>query len=183
MKISNMKMKMWGMRVALAAGLAFSALAMSGDVNQAYAGWLGREITITSSPVNDQIPVGGKLTFIYDSGDDVVRICTRTVPNQRGPWRMDLAGGCNVSLLFTQGSRYCTIEDVKAGDGEVLSQCHRLRSREVALKPSSSKGAVELKDLLVFLLAKDTGGKHNIAILIDTPARVTDGPVIVGGEK
>lgn len=183
MKVSKSTMKMFGVRAALVVGLAMSAIAMAGDVNQAYAGWLGREITINSSPVNDQIPVGGKLTFVYDSGDDVVRICTRTVPNQRGPWRMDLAGGCNVTLLFTQGTRYCTIEDVKAGDGEVLSQCHRLRSREVALKPSGSKGAIELKDLLVFLLAKDAGGKHNIAILIDTPSRVTDGPVIVGGEK
>ncbi|HEX6638108.1 MAG TPA: hypothetical protein VF033_10670 [Steroidobacteraceae bacterium] len=182
MKSSNDAMKVFGMRMALAVGMTLSALAMAGDINQAYAGWLGREITITNSPVNDQIPVGGKLTFIYDSGDDVVRICTRTAPGQRGPWRMDLAGGCNVSLLFTQGTRYCTIEDVKAGDGEVLSQCHRLRSREVALKPSAKNG-VELKDLLVFLLQKEQGGKHNIAILIDTPARVTDGGVIIGSEK
>jgi hypothetical protein len=171
------------MKMALALSLTLSTLAMAGDVNQAYSGWLGREITITSSPVNDQVPVGGKLTFIYDSGDEVVRICTRTAPDQRGPWRMDLAGGCNVSLLFTQGTRYCTIEDVKAGDGEVLSQCHRLRSREVALKPSASKNGVELKDLLVFLLQKDASGEHKIAILIDTPSRVTDGGVIIGGEK
>jgi hypothetical protein len=92
---------------------------------------------------------------------------------------MDLAGGCNVALLFTQGTRYCTLEDVKAGDGEVLSQCHRLRSREVALKPAATKGMVELKDLLVFLLP-GAKGKNSIAILVDTPARVTGDGVIVG---
>lgn len=180
--MKNGMMKSINMKMALALSLTLSTLAMAGDVNQPYSGWLGREITITSSPVNDQVPVGGKLTFIYDSGDDVVRICTRTAPDQRGPWRMDLAGGCNVPLLFTKGARYCTLEDVKAGDGEVLSQCHRLRSREVALKPGARHG-VELKDLLVFLLQKDSSGEHKIAILIDTPARVTDGGVIVGGEK
>lgn len=168
-----------GMKLGLLIGLALSTLAMAGDVNTIYAGWLGREITITASPVNDQIPLGGKLTFIYDAGDDVVRICTRTAPGQRGPWRMDLAGGCNVALLFTQGTRYCSLEDVKAGDGEVLSQCHRLRSREVALKPSASKNAVELKDLLVFLLPGERG-KNSIAILIDTPSRVTGDSVVVG---
>jgi hypothetical protein len=180
MKISKSTLRMLGVKAALVAGMAVSALAMAGDAT-VFDGWLGREITITNSPTNDQIPLGGKLTFIYDSGDDVVRICTRTVPNQRGPWRMDLAGGCNVALLVTQGTRYCTIEDVKAGDGEVLSQCHRLRSREVALKPSS-KG-VELKDLLVFPLAKAAGEKPSIAILIDTPSRVTDGTIIIGSQK
>ena len=120
-------------------------------------GSLGREITIGSSSFNDQIPVGGKLTFIYDAGDDVVRICTRTAPTQRSPWRMDLAAGCNVALTFTRGTRYCTLEDVKAGDGEVLSSCHRLRSREVALKPSKPRGAVELKDMIVFLLSAERG--------------------------
>ena len=181
MKISKYKVKT-GMRVALAAGLTLSALlAVAGDVESTYAGWLGREITITSSPINDQVPVGGKLTFIYDSGDDVVRICTRTAPGQRGPWRMDLAGGCNVALLFTRGTRYCTLEDVKAGDGEVLSGCHRLRSREVALKPSTSRGAVELKDMIVFLLP-GSGGKNSIAILVDSPSRVTGEGVIVGSQ-
>jgi hypothetical protein len=169
-----------GIRVALAAGLTLSTLlAMAGDMDTAFAGWLGREITITSSPINDQVPVGGKLTFVYDSGDDVVRICTRTAPGQRGPWRMDLAGGCNVALLFTRGTRYCTLEDVKAGDGEVLSSCHRLRSREVALKPSTSRGTVELKDMIVFLLP-GSSGKNSIAILVDSPSRVTGDGVIVG---
>lgn len=179
MNLFKSMLKKNGLKLALVTGLTLSALAMAGDVNQIYAGWLGREITIQTSPINDQIPVGGKLTFIYDSGDDVVRICTRNAPGQRGPWRMDLAGGCNVALLFTQGTRYCTLEDVKAGDGEVLSQCHRLRSREVALKPAATKGMVELKDLLVFLLP-GAKGKNSIAILVDTPARVTGDGVIVG---
>jgi hypothetical protein len=180
MKISKLVGK-GSLRLGLMAGLTLSALAMAGDVNSNFAAWLGREITITASPVNDQIPLGGKLTFIYDPGDDVVRICTRTAPGQRGPWRMDLAGGCNVALLFTQGTRYCTLEDVNAGDGEVLSQCHRLRSREVALKPSTTRNAVELKDLLVFLLPGDRG-KNSIAILIDTPSRVTGDSVVVGNQ-
>jgi hypothetical protein len=171
-----------GMKVALAAGLSLGALlAMAGEIASTYAAWLGREITITSSPINDQIPVGGKLTFIYDPEDDVVRICTRTAPGQRGPWRMDLASGCNVALLFTKGTRYCTLEDVKAGDGEVLSQCHRLRSREVALKPSAARDEVELKDMIVFLLPGERS-KNSIAILVDSPSRVTGSGVIVGSQ-
>jgi hypothetical protein len=170
-----------GRRIAVAVGLALTTLlAMAAEMDSTYLPWMGREITITASPINDQIPVGGKLTFVYDSGDDVVRICTRTAPGQRGPWRMDLAGGCNVALNFTRGTRFCTLEDVKAGDGETLSQCHRLRTREVALKPSSVKDAVELKDMIVFLLPSQQRGRNSIAILVDSPARVTGGGVIVG---
>jgi hypothetical protein len=171
-----------GRGLALAAGLAFTSLfAMAGDVDTTYAPWLGREITITSSPINDQIPVGGKLTFIYDSDDEVVRICTRTAPGQRGPWRMDLAGGCNVALNFTRGTRFCTLEDVKAGDGEVLSSCHRLRTREVALEPSATTDVVELKDMIVFLLPGQRG-RNSIAILVDSPSRVTGDGVVVGSQ-
>jgi hypothetical protein len=156
-------------------------MASAQEVDPMFAQFLGREITINSSSFNDQIPVGGKLTFIYDSGDDVVRICTRTSPTQKGPWRMDLAAGCNVALNFTRGTRYCTLEDIKAGDGEVLSSCHRLRSREVALKPSMLRGAVELKDMIVFLLpAQD--GKNSIAILIDSPSRVTEDGTAIGSQ-
>jgi hypothetical protein len=170
-----------GVQLALAAGVALlGAMATAGEsVDAAYSAWLGREITIASSSFSDQIPVGGKLTFIYDADDDVVRICTRTAPGQKGPWRMDLAGGCNVALNFTRGTRYCTLEDIKAGDGEVLSGCHRLRSREVALKPSTTRGAVELKDMIVFLLSAERG-KDAIAILIDTPSRVTTDGSVVG---
>jgi hypothetical protein len=169
-----------GRRLAVTGFLALCATGASAEgVDSAFAAFLGREITISSSSFGDQIPVGGKLTFVYDSGDDVVRICTRTAPGQRGPWRMDLAGGCNVALNFTRGSRFCTLEDVKAGDGEVLSQCHRLRSRDVALKPPTTRGAVELKDMIVFLLTAERG-KNSIAILIDTPSRVTEGGVVIG---
>ena len=170
-----------GMRIALASGvLLWTALAVAGGIDSSFSAWLGREITISISSANDQIPVGGKLTFIYDADDDVVRVCTRSAPDQRGPWRMDLAGGCNVALRFTRGMRYCTLEDIKAGDGEVLSQCHRLRSREVALNPSTAAaGGVELKDMIVFLLSAERG-KNAIAILIDSPSRVTHDGVIVG---
>jgi hypothetical protein len=169
-----------GKALALAAGLLMCAgTASAQEVDPAFAPFLGREITIGSSSFNDQIPVGGKLTFIYDSGDDVVRICTRTAPTQRSPWRMDLAAGCNVALNFTRGTRYCTLEDIKAGDGEVLSSCHRLRSKEVALKPSKLRGAVELKDMIVFLLSAERG-QNSIAILIDSPSRVTEDGSAVG---
>lgn len=164
-----------GAALLLGATLASAA----GGVNGALAGWLGREITIESGSASDDIPVGGKLTFIYDSADDVVRVCTRQSPRQRKPWRSDLAVPCGVTLTFTQGTRYCTLEDVKAGNGEVLSSCHRMRSREVALRPESATGAVELNDLIVFLV-EGANNKHVIAILVDTPSRVTDGGVFVG---
>lgn len=158
---------------AVGAALLFGAmLAGAGDgVDDALAGWLGREITIQRSTVADDIPVGGKLTFIYDSSDDVVRVCTRQVPSQRKPWRSDLAVPCSVTLKFTRGTRYCTVDDVNAGNAEVLSSCHRLRSKEVALKPATAQGA-ELNDLLIFLV-EGTGNKHVISILVDTPSRVT----------
>ena len=166
----------------LASGVLFGAsVVAAGTIDGSLAGWLGREITIDSSTVVDQFPIGGKMTFIYDGGDDVVRICTRTGPQQRKPWRMDLASGCNTALTFTRGTRYCTVEDVKAGDGEVLSGCHRLRSRDVVLRPTNSKGAVELQDVIVFLV-EAAEGKHGIAILIDTPSRVTTDAIVIGKE-
>lgn len=170
-----------GFQVLLAAGTLFGvAMAGAGTVDASLSGWIGREITIDSSTVADQFPVGGKLTFIYDSSDDVVRVCTRTGPQQRKPWRMDLASGCNTSLTFTRGQRYCTVEDVKAGDGEVLSACHRMRSRDVVLRPSTTnKGAVELQDVIVFLVEAPEG-KHGIAILVDTPSRVTADAIVLG---
>jgi hypothetical protein len=69
---------------------------------------------------------------------------------------------------------------VKAGDGEVLSQCHRLRSREVALQQAPSSNLIELKDMIVFFIPGATRGKYAIAILVDSPARVTEGGVIFG---
>jgi hypothetical protein len=167
--------------LAVSAALLLAAnLVNAGDgVDPALAGWLGREITIERSGTDSQIPVGGKLTFIYDPSDDVVRVCTRQAPAQRRPWRNDLAIPCNVTLTFTRGTRYCTLEDVLAGDGEVLSTCHRMRSREVALRQPTPSG-VELSDMLVFLV-EGANNKHVISILVDTPSRVTaPGDIVVG---
>lgn len=173
----------WGAgKRAIAVGAALlsgaTLVGAANSINSALAGWLGREITIESSTIGDDIPVGGKLTFIYDSSDDVVRVCTRASAAQRRPWRSDLAVPCSVTLTFTQGTRYCTVDDVKAGDGEVLSACHRMRSREIALKPSTDDG-VELHDLIVFLV-EGASGKHSIAILVDSPSRVTGGGIVIG---
>jgi hypothetical protein len=170
------RLKIKGSSWALAAGLMLgSLLAVAGEMDSTYLPWLGKEITITSSPINDQIPEGGKLTFIYDSDDDVVRVCTRTAPGQRGPWRMDMAGGCNVALNFTRGQRFCTLEDVKAGDGEVLSQCHRLRSREVRV-PRSGRDPWQVwdRDPRGFAVARDRQRNHRRHQL--TPCSRAHGP-------
>jgi hypothetical protein len=167
-----------GLAVGAALLLGAGIVVAAGGVDDALAGWLGREITIESSSIDDQIPVGGKLTFIYDSSDDVVRVCTRQVTTQRRPWRSDFASPCSVTLVFSRGTRYCTLEDVKAGNGEVLSQGHRMRSREVALTQATSSG-LELHDVIVFL-HQAPNNKHVISILVDTPARVTGGGIGVG---
>ena len=159
-----------------AALLVVATLAVAADgVDDALAGWLGREFTIETSNISESIPVGGKLTFVYDSDEEVVRVCTRTGPVQRDAWRSDFATPCSVTLVFTRGQRYCTIEDVKTGNAEILSACHRLRSREVSMKPKTERGAVELQDMLVFLVEGEPGSKskHAISILVDSPARVT----------
>jgi hypothetical protein len=150
-----------------------SLVAFAAEPDPALAGWIGREITITHSSFNDHVPLGGKLTFVLDSEDNAVRICTRNVLG-RSQWRMDMAPGCNVALTFTRGTRYCTEEDVRAGNAEVLSSCHRLRSRDVAMHPAAQKGALELHDVIIFLMPADEG-KHAIHILVDSPSRVTAG--------
>jgi hypothetical protein len=163
--------------------LAVATIAMAAEgVDDALAGWVGREFTIHTSNIDESIPVGGKLTFIYDSDENVVRVCTRMGPNQLRAWRSDFASPCSVTLTFTRGQRYCTIEDVHAGNAEVLSACHRLRSREVSLKPQTALGAVEIQDVLVFLVESAPGSKkkHAISILVDSPARVTKDGVAVG---
>ncbi len=167
--------------LALAASLLLGTGFASADDTpaQSLEGWLGREFTIESSTIDDHMPTGGKLTFVFDPSDNVVRVCTRTVATQRGPWRMDFAVPCNVALTFTAGTRYCTLEDVKAGNAEVLSGCHRLRTRDVAMRPSRVKGAVELNDMIVFLVQGE-GGKRVISILVDSPARVTDNGIVIG---
>lgn len=154
------------------------AVAQERAADDALNNWLGKEFTVTSSSTNEHMPLGGKLTFIFDGEDNVVRICTRNSNAQRAQWRMDFATPCGVTMLFTLGTRYCTLEDVKTGNAEVLSTCHRLRSRDIAMHPSKVKGTVELNDMIAFLV-KGEGDKPVMSILVDSPARVTDGSVIV----
>jgi len=177
--------KGFGMR-GLAAALLFmgatSAWAQEAEPDSILNGWLGKEFTVQSSTLNDHMPVGGKLTFIFDSSDNVVRVCTRTVATQNGPWRMDFANPCGVTMTFTLGTRFCSFEDVKTGDAEVLSSCHRLRSRDVAMRPAKVKGTIELNDMIAFLV-KDTDGKFYMSILVDSPSRVTDQGTVIVGQK
>ena len=171
----------YGISVMAAALLLGAALAAAGDAvpNEELAGWLGKEFTVAASNLDDQIPLNGKLTFVFDSEDNVVRICTRNVSKQRNQWRMDFAAPCGVTLIFTRGTRYCTFDDVKTGNAEVLSSCHRLRSRDIAMRPAKEKGTVELNDMIAFLVP-EANGKHSMSILVDSPARVTgDGNVVI----
>jgi hypothetical protein len=173
--------KRFGMR-ALAAALLFVgatlAVAQEAQPDGVLETWLGKEFTVESSTLTDHMPIGGKLTFIFDGSDNVVRVCTRTVGTQRGSWRADFAVPCGVTMTFTRGTRFCTIDDVKAGNAEVLSSCHRLRSRDVAMRPSKVKGTVELNDMIAFLVQGTDGHKY-MSILVDSPARVTEDGVIV----
>jgi hypothetical protein len=166
-----------GKTMALVAGLLASGALVAGDsVDPALSAYLDKEITIDTT--SGRMPQGGKLTLKYDAGKQAVQVCTQAAAGQDGAWSEDLAAGCKVTLNFTRGERYCSLEDVKAGDGEVLASCHRLRGSDVSTK-SGATGAAELGDMIVFLLAPE-GGKNAIAILIDSPSRVTDEPVIVG---
>jgi hypothetical protein len=157
---------------------AGAAVAQEASADSALNAWLGKEYTVMSSTLNDHMPTGGKLTFIFDGADNVVRICTRNVSGQRSAWQMDFSNPCSVTMTFTRGLRYCTVDDVKAGNAEVLSQCHRLRSRDVAMRPSRVRGAVELNDMIAFPVQMENE-KVGMAILVDSPARVTDGGVVV----
>jgi hypothetical protein len=141
-------------------------------------GWLGKEFTVESSTLKDGAPTGGKLTFVFDNTDNVVRVCTRTVSSQKGPWREDFAKSCGVTMTFTKGTHYCSIDDVKTGNAETLASCHRLRSRDVAMRAPRVKGTVELNDLVAFLVQGTDGHKY-MSILVDSPSRVTDDGVII----
>lgn len=145
MKKSKIIGKRAGMLLLAPAAMLCAAVATAGDV--AYSQWLDREMTVGES---------GKLTFAQ-AGSDTVRACTTAVA--------DLADGCNLTLSYTAGERFCSTDDVKAGDGEALASCHRLRSVE--------------KDMVVFLLSPEKG-KDAVAILVDSPSRVTDGGVLIG---
>lgn len=167
------------MSMALTLGAAVTLAADA--VDAALAPWLGKEITIQTATTSDQIPVGGKLTLVFDAEDNVVRVCTRTAAGQKGPWQMDFAIPCNVTLTFTRGTRYCTLDDVKTGNAEVLSSCHRLRSREIAMTPAKTKGgAVELNDMIVFLIQGEYPTQIFVSILVDSPSRVTSGGAYQG---
>jgi hypothetical protein len=156
-----------GKALAVTTGFVLcAAVGAAEGIDSALAAWLGREITIDAGANSEQIPAGGKMTLVHDGDDGVVRVCTRNAPEQKQAWGKDLASGCKVTLQFTRGERYCTVEDVKAGDGEVLSSCHRLRSQNVG-------------DMIVFLLAPDQG-TNAVAILVDSPSRVTNDPIVIG---
>lgn len=174
----NFTAKLGNKGKALVAGLLASGALVAGDsVDPALSAYLDKQITI-DTPANARLPQGGKLKLVYDASEQAVRVCTQTAPDQKGAWSEDLAAGCKVTLNFTRGERYCSLADVKAGDGEVLASCHRLRGSDVATR-SSEQGAAELGDLIVFLLAPE-GGQSAVAILIDSPSRVTDEPIVVG---
>jgi hypothetical protein len=135
---------------------------------------------IYSSQQNDHVPAGGRITLIYDSSEDVYRACARPVTAQRMPWKGDWRAPCGITLNYVAGKRYCTLADVKSGNSEALSSCHRLRSREVGMHPSAAAGGIELHDMIIFLIASGTK-KGEVAILLDSPARVTHEGVIHGG--
>jgi hypothetical protein len=161
--------------IAMAAfALIGACVAYAAEPDPVLSGWLGREITISTSTLSGHVPQGGKLTFVNDAQDNVVRVCTRNVTGQRGAWLNDMAPGCNVALTFTKGTRYCTNEDVLAGNAEVLSSCHRLRSQDVAMHPAPQKGALEQHDVIIFLV-QQADGKRGVTILVDSPSRVTHG--------
>jgi hypothetical protein len=171
------KSAIWMTAAILGLGASLAA-AQERIPDDALSGWLGKEFTVESSTLNDHMPTGGKLTFVFDSEDNVVRICTRNSSRQRNAWSMDFATPCGVTMLFTRGTRYCTLDDVKAGNAEVLSSCHRLRSRDIAMRPAKVKGTVELNDMIAFLV-KGESGKPIMSILVDSPARVTESGSIV----
>jgi hypothetical protein len=169
---------LWLSMLAAASMLAgSSAWAQEKEADANLSGWLGEEFTVEAQSRNEYMPNGGKLTFTYDAAKDVVHVCARSVAEQQGTWKMDLGKPCGVTMTFTAGTKYCTEEDVKAGNAEVLASCHRLRARDVSLRPAQTKGAVELNDMVAFLL-KDADGGKSMAILVDSPARMTDGGVI-----
>jgi len=177
----NIRGKKIGIAVLAATFLLGASLATAQEaaLDSALSGWLGKEYTVESSTLPDHMPRGGKLTFVFDAEENVVRICTRNSSRQRTPWRMDFAVPCGVTLIYTRGTRYCTLDDIKTGDAEVLSACHRLRSHDIAMRPSRVRGAVELNDMIAFLVQGEAG-KPMMSILVDSPARVTEeGSVVV----
>lgn len=175
--------KKFGIPMMTAALLLGAALAVAQEPapDNVLARWLGTEFTVESSTLSDHVPKGGKLTLVFDADESVVHVCARNSSSQSEPWRMDFATPCGITMSFTRGTRYCTFDDVKTGNAEVLASCHRLRAHDVAMRPSKAKGAVELSDMVAFLVQLENG-KPAISILVDSPARVTgEGDVILVG--
>jgi len=174
-----------GVSIIAAGTLLTGATAFAGDdkaveskaPDSTLAAWLGQEFTVHSAK-GGYMPNGGKLTFTYDSANKVVRVCTRSVKGQDGEWLMDFSKDCAVTMSFTAGTRYCTEDDVKAGNAEILASCHRLRSPDVAMRGGESKGAVEVNDVVAFLV-NDADGTKSMAILVESPSRMTGTGVIV----
>jgi hypothetical protein len=178
----NTGMKRFGIR-GLAAALLFMGATLasaqeSKEPDNLLSAWLGKEFTVETSSLDDSIPAGGKLTFVFDASENVVRICTRSVDTQKTPWRADFTNPCGVTMTFTAGTHFCSFDDVKTGNAEVLASCHRLRSRDVAMKPAKGKGQVQLNDMVAFLI-EGADGLHYMSILVDSPSRVTDGGNVV----
>ncbi len=160
--------------VAACAALAVSGAALAAGPDAELAPYLGQEITVERSAFEDHLPLGGKLTLVYDQENDLVRLCTRSVPSLRATWREDFALPCNVALNFVRAERYCTEAEVKTGDAETLAGCHRLRSRDVAMHPAAVKGAVELHEVILFPLQRTAANPGiQLAVLLDSPARTT----------
>lgn len=168
------KFGVWMTAAMLGFGAALAVAQEQRAPDDALSGWLGREFTVQTSPLNDHMPTGGKLTFVFDSDENVVRVCTRSTDKQIHPWSMDFAAPCGVTMTFTKGTRYCSIDDVKTGNAEVLASCHRLRSHDIAMHAAKVKGTVELNDMVAFLI-KGENEKPGMSIVVDSPARLTDG--------
>lgn len=160
----------------LLAAIGYTAAAA--DADQTVRQWLGSEFTVSSSTLEDHVPAHGKLTLVYDAEEDVYRACTRRGPQQGSDWQHDWTKPCGVAFTLVKSERFCTLDEVKAGNGETLAACHRFRSRDVAMHPGALAGSVELHDTLVFPLQVPTGAKKGIAILVDTPARMTHGGIV-----
>ena len=64
------------MAAALLLGAALAA-AQEPSPDDVLAGWLGKEFTVQSSTLKEPVPIGGKLTFVLDTEQNVVHVCTR----------------------------------------------------------------------------------------------------------
>ena len=147
------------MAAALLLGAALAA-AQEPSPDDVLAGWLGKEFTVESSTLNDSRADRRQAHLRLRLRGRTSCASARAMPTtQSEPWRMDFATPCGVTMTFTRGTRYCTVDDVKTGNAEVLASCHRLRTHDVAMRPSKVKGAVELNDMIAFLVQGDDG-KH-----------------------